>query len=128
MPSFLRLPTLRVLAIALSLGIASVPAMAQRPRSQGPQPQDPPPSPPAGRSQEAETLSDAVRRIERSNRGQVLSAERMQYDGREVNRLKVMDGDGRVRVYMDDPSADNNDSRNPPAGNNGRPPRSRDND
>lgn len=47
-------------------------------------------------------LSEAVRRIERANRGQILSAERMNYEGREVIRLKVMGDDGRVRVYIDD--------------------------
>ena len=49
-------------------------------------------------------LSDSVRRFERSNRGsRVLSAERMQSDGRDVNRIKAMDDRGRVRVYVDDP-------------------------
>lgn len=50
-----------------------------------------------------DALSDSVRRIERSTRGQVLSAERVQYDGRNLNRIKVVDESGRVRVYMDDP-------------------------
>jgi len=48
-------------------------------------------------------LSDAVRRIVREQRGRVLSAERVQYEGREVNRIKVIDDQGRVRVYVDDP-------------------------
>ena len=65
---------------------------------------------PLQRSQQAprppvETLSDAVRRIERATRGQVLSAERLQFDGRDVHRVKVLDGRGRVRVYTDDPMA-----------------------
>lgn len=55
------------------------------------------------RPQRDDSLADSVRRIERSTRGQVLSAERMQSDGRDVNRIKVMDDRGRVRVYMDDP-------------------------
>ena len=50
-------------------------------------------------------LSDAVRRAERATRGQVLSAERVQYDGRDVNRVKIVDDRGRVRVYWDDPEA-----------------------
>jgi hypothetical protein len=50
-----------------------------------------------------DTLSDSIRRIERSTRGQVLSAERMQSDGRDVNRIKVVDDGGRVRIYLDDP-------------------------
>lgn len=48
-------------------------------------------------------LSDAVRRVERRTGGQVLSAERVPFDGRDVNRVKVVDSSGRVRVYMDDP-------------------------
>lgn len=51
-----------------------------------------------------EALSDSVRQFERSNRGsRVLSAERIQADGRDVNRIKAMDDRGRVRVYVDDP-------------------------
>jgi hypothetical protein len=48
-------------------------------------------------------LSDSVRRVERDTRGRVLSAERVPYDGRDVNRIKVVDQNGRVRVIMDDP-------------------------
>ena len=50
-----------------------------------------------------DTLSDSVRRVQRDTRGQVLSAERVPYDGRNLNRIKVVDERGRVRVYMDDP-------------------------
>ena len=50
-------------------------------------------------------LSDAVRRVERRTGGQVLSAERVPFDGRDVNRVKVVDASGRVRIYMDDPAA-----------------------
>jgi hypothetical protein len=35
--------------------------------------------------------------------GEVLRAEPMQRDGREVYRLKVLTADGRVRVVQDDP-------------------------
>ncbi len=49
-------------------------------------------------------LSDAVRRVERSTGGQVLSAERVPYDGRDVNRVKIVDPSGRVQVYIDDPA------------------------
>lgn len=57
---------------------------------------------PAYRNRDA--LSDSVRRFERNNRGsRVLSVERMQSDGRDVNRIKAMDDRGRVRVYVDDP-------------------------
>ncbi|MFS8137918.1 MAG: PepSY domain-containing protein [Thermomonas sp.] len=50
------------------------------------------------------SLSDAVRRVERDTRGEVLSAERVQYDGRDMHRVKVVDDQGRVRVFMQDPS------------------------
>jgi hypothetical protein len=61
---------------------------------------------PTGRRQrQQDALSDSVRRIERTTRGQVLSAERVPYDGRDINRIKVVDDRGRVRVYMDDPQS-----------------------
>jgi hypothetical protein len=64
----------------------------------------PPPPPPHTMHRDSDALSDSVRRIERSTRGQVLSAERVPFDGRDVNRIKTVDARGRVRVYMDDPA------------------------
>jgi len=64
-----------------------------------------------------DALSDSVRRFERSNRGsRVLSAERIQSDGRDVNRIKAMDDRGRVRVFVDDPNSQRQHSppRRPP--------------
>ncbi|MFD0738910.1 hypothetical protein ACFQZQ_06405 [Lysobacter koreensis] len=55
------------------------------------------------RREDHRALSDAVRRVERATGGEVLSAERVPFDGRDVNRVKVVDASGRVRVYMDDP-------------------------
>ena len=49
-----------------------------------------------------ETLPDSVRRVERQTGGEVLRAEPMQRDGREVYRLKVLTADGRVRVMQED--------------------------
>ncbi|MFP7723042.1 PepSY domain-containing protein [Lysobacter sp. A3-1-A15] len=57
------------------------------------------------RGEDRRALSDAVRRVERRTGGQVLSAERVPFDGRNVNRVKVLDASGRIRVYMDDPRA-----------------------
>ena len=57
------------------------------------------------RGEDQRALSDAVRRVERSTGGQVLSAERVPFDGRDVSRVKVVDSSGRVRVYMDDPQS-----------------------
>ena len=82
-------PALLATAILAALPVAS--AFAQHP-----QPQD---EPQARRA----TLSDAVRKVERNTRGEVLSAERVQYDGRDMHRVKVVDDQGRVRVFMQDP-------------------------
>ena len=47
------------------------------------------------------SLSDSVRRVQRETGGRILGAERVPYDGRDINRVKYMDDRGRVR-YMDD--------------------------
>lgn len=52
-----------------------------------------------------DALADSVRRVQSRTGGQVLSAERVPFDGRDINRVKVVDERGRVRVYMDDPSS-----------------------
>ena len=49
----------------------------------------------------AGSLSDAVRRVQRETGGRILGAERVPYDGRDINRVKYMDERGRVR-FMDD--------------------------
>ena len=82
-------------------------------------------APPAQRGND-HTLSDSVRRIERDTRGEVLSAERVPFDGREMHRVKVLDDRGRVRVYMDDPREhEGPQDRDHPQGRDGkrRPPR-----
>jgi hypothetical protein len=101
MPSLRR--SLLSSAIVLSLLGIAVPAMAQgrgddRPQGQSTQDRHDPRTHSHDRD-----LAEAVRRIEREQRGQVLSAERVQYEGREVSRIKVIDDRGRVRVYTDDP-------------------------
>lgn len=76
-----------------------------------------------------DSLSDSVRRAARDSRGQVLSAERVPFDGREMHRVKVLDDRGRVRVYMDDPQRtrrgdrDRNDDDDDRARSRGRPTR-----
>jgi hypothetical protein len=84
--------------------------------------QNPPPKPapePPRQEREKGSLPDSVRRVERQTGGEVLRAEPMQRDGREVYRLKVLTSDGRVRVMQEDPSE-------PPAGD--RPAKQRDRD
>jgi len=56
-----------------------------------------------GQQGQGQGLPDSVRRVERQTGGEVLRAEPMQRDGREVYRLKVLTSDGRVRVVQDDP-------------------------
>jgi hypothetical protein len=40
----------------------------------------------------ASSLSDAVRRVQRTTGGHILGAERVPFDGRDINRVKYMDG------------------------------------
>lgn len=107
-------PFRSLLISVLLIGAGSVWAQPKTP----PQPQPQPaaaPQPPASQSQpkgNRTTLPDSVRRVERQTGGEVLRAEPMQRDGREVYRLKVLTADGRVRVVQDDPGDDGN----------GRPP------
>lgn len=67
--------------------------MPMPPRQQAPEP----PRPPA---QASRSISDAVRRVQRSTGGQILGAEQVPFEGRNITRVKYMDDSGRVR-YMD---------------------------
>jgi hypothetical protein len=79
-----------VLLVAV-LGAGQAVAQKRPPRADAP-PADAPPA-------------DSVRRAERQAGGEVIRAEPMQRDGREVYRMKVLTADGRVRVVQDDPQA-----------------------
>ncbi|GAB1596678.1 hypothetical protein PAGU2638_23570 [Lysobacter sp. PAGU 2638] len=52
---------------------------------------------------EERSLAESVRRVERATGGEILSAERVPFDGRDINRIKVLDQTGRVRVITEDP-------------------------
>jgi len=80
-----------VAALALAV-VLVVPATAVRAQA------DAPP-----REERRSELPESVLRAERQTGGQVLRAESMQRDGREVYRLKVLTPDGRVRIMRDDP-------------------------
>lgn len=100
--SFPRRPTAHLtlvlaLAMAAPLGVAAQDRDAPRQANERPS--------------DHRALSDAVRRVERATNGQVLSAERVQFDGRDVNRVKIIDDRGRVRVYWDDPQSQRADRR-----------------
>ena len=98
----------RLLSCLIVLVAASSVALAgDRARGQAPPP--PPQQQDSQRDAQREpqrdstALPDSVRRVERSTGGEVLRAEPMQRDGREVYRIKVLTADGRVRVMQDDP-------------------------
>lgn len=96
-----RLP--RVLSsLLLAVSVAGAGAAQAQAQADGPSDQ----AERGGRSEERQAdhraLAEAVRRVERATRGEVLSAERVQSDGHDVSRVKVVDASGRVRVYMDD--------------------------
>jgi hypothetical protein len=65
------------------------------------------------------SLPESVRKAERQTGGAVLSAEPVQQDGRQVNRVKVLTNDGRVRVMeMEaEPRRGNTKSSSPPRSN-----------
>jgi hypothetical protein len=71
------------------------------------------------RSQRSSSLSDTVRRVQRETGGQVLGAEQVQFDGRDINRVKVLDKHGRVRYMDEDPQRRRESAREE------RPPRAR---
>lgn len=66
-------------------------------------------------------LPESISRVERETGGRVLSAERREQGGREMNRIKVYMPEGRVRVMWDEPRAR---PPHPPAGH--EPPHSGD--
>ncbi len=117
-----RPPTLKLLTIAIMAVLPALSAHADpqsQDRGRGQQRDDR--GDQGNRQESRSSLSDAVRRVERDTRGEVLSAERVQYDGRDMHRVKVVDDQGRVRVFMQDPQRRNDDSGDrPPRNDTGR--------
>ena len=100
------------LAVAAALALAALPAVAAQDRGP-PEARDAFPRS-GGRTGNADgrSLSDAIRRVQRTTGGQILGAEQVPFDGRNINRVKYMDDRGRVR-YMDDPVPDRAPPRAP---------------
>lgn len=108
-------PTLRPAIVALLIATGGLASTAAAQDPQGPRPE-------RGhdhRRDDRRALADSVRRVERETRGEVLSAERVPFDGRDVNRVKFVDSSGRVRIYMDDPHARRRGPPDPTRGNDG---------
>lgn len=106
-PSPLKLLCIALLAMGVAVPAVAAAEQSQRPRDRGSLEQE-------RRDDDMRprhSLSDAVRRVERDTRGEVLSAERVQYDGRDMHRVKVVDDRGRVRVFLQDPRRRDDDPR-----------------
>ena len=101
-------------AMLATLGGAAAVAMAQSGRDEPPPEMPQRPEAPPSRQNQASSLSDAVRRVQRETGGQVLGAERIQFDGRDINRVKVMDDRGRVRYVDGDPQRERRREPSPP--------------
>lgn len=69
-----------------------------------------------------DNLPASVNRVERETGGRVLSAERRNQSGRQVNRIKVYTPEGKVRVMWDRPQSS---TREEPAQRQQRPVRQR---
>ncbi len=99
-----RAPTLAALALAVLVALTGTAAVhAQDDRGHG----DAPPSRDRGMPRNDDrghrnSMSDSVRRVRSDAGNQVLSVERMQYDGRDVTRVKYIDERGRVRTQTQD--------------------------
>ena len=102
LPCLLLLAALPGLAMAGDRAHGRAPVQAQ-PQMQPPPQRDPPRDTHNDPQPDPSALPDSVRRVERSTGGEVLRAEPMQRDGREVYRMKVLTSDGRVRVMQEDP-------------------------
>lgn len=102
------------LLAVLSTGVAAQALAQEPPRDRGRGGQEPPRREEPQRAERGDSLADSVRRFERSRGDRVLSAERMQSDGRDVNRIKAMDDRGRVRVFVDEPQQQRQPPPSPP--------------
>lgn len=105
--------TLLAAAVLAALPVAAVNAQQLPPWMQQGALRDRP-QPPTDAPARRDTLSDTIRRAERDTRGEVLSAERVQFDGRDMHRVKVVDDQGRVRVYMQEPGRRGGPASRPP--------------
>jgi len=113
---------LSIIAAVALLALSAAQAVAA-PQDRGP-PEAREAFPRNGRGADADgrSLSDAIRRVQRTTGGQILGAEQVPFDGRNINRVKYMDDRGRVR-YMDDPVPDRAPPRAPRPAEPATPPR-----
>lgn len=105
------LPKTLLCLLPITLMVLGTPAHAQRLHEQRVErlaeerarQQQPRPRQVRGQVARQDSMAESIRRVRRANDGQILSAERMHSGGREINRIKMVDDRGRVRVFEDDP-------------------------
>ncbi|MCS3747865.1 hypothetical protein FHY18_003493 [Xanthomonas arboricola] len=68
---------------------------------------------PASARGNSRTLSDTIRHVQRSTGGQILGAERVPFDGGNLNRVKYMK-DGRVHTVYEPEQTQAAPPRSPP--------------
>lgn len=120
--------SIRLLAVLVAAALAwgAAPARAQQQRDAD----RPPPRMERPQRSEADarvrdnprTMSESVRWAQRTTGGQVLGAERVQSDGHDFNRVKLIDDRGRVRYVDDVRQPRRQDYPPPPADASRRPP------
>jgi hypothetical protein len=118
----MRHPVLPLLLACLGLVAIDTALAQQRPRPM-PTPREDHPQSAAPQSETSSaqssendaSLSDSVRWAQRVNGGRVLGAERIQSDGREINRIKMMDDAGHVSYVDDDRSPRHGNGQHNPA-------------
>lgn len=97
-----RIPTLAAVALAVLTAVAGIHVVhAQDDRGDAPPPRERS-MPRSDDRGHRNSMSDSVRRVRSDSGNQVLSVERMQYDGRDVTRVKYIDERGRVRTQTQD--------------------------
>jgi len=94
--------------------------LARRAERRMPAEQSMPPPQPAQPQPDRRSISNAVRQVRRSTGGQILGAEQVPYEGRNITRVKYMDDRGRVR-YMDMDESGSAERRSPRRTNNDEP-------
>ncbi|MCL1500628.1 hypothetical protein A7D16_07360 [Xanthomonas nasturtii] len=67
---------------------------------------------PASARSKGRTLSDTIRHVQRTTGGEILGAERVPFDGGNLNRVKYMK-DGRVHTVYEPEQAQAMPPRNP---------------
>lgn len=92
------------LPLLAAIGLAAVPALAQQRAPERTEQVSLQRGADEARPQRRQdSMADSIRHVRRANRGHIIAADRMLSNGRQINRIKLVDDRGRVRVIEDDP-------------------------